>query len=238
MSQSKTVLLLTATINPSQFKTPFTTLIDTDVRFSQYYQTVSKYVESPGIDAVILCDNSLFPDRFEGVRDMAKKHGKKFEYISFLGNVDKIHSLGKGFGEGEILKYAIENSEVLKDSVCFYKVTGRIYISNIYRIVKYTKSDNCFLLASLRNRQRIDTRFFKVNIEYFREKLIDSYLMCDDFNEQFLEDVYFKILSPLKRGKFFNYPDYKGLSGSDGTSYEKGRLKLFVFNVANFLGFL
>ena len=110
----------------------------------------------------------------------------------------------------------MRNSTVLKsDILSFYKVTERIYIQNIDIIVRYTISNNCLMLAALRTRNKIDTRFFNANIQYFRDKLLDVCHDCDDYNGRYLEDVYFSVLSTQKRGKFFCYPVYKGSSGSD-----------------------
>lgn len=239
MNTEKNVLLLTATIDPNVFNTPFTFLKDKEVRFAQYYTTVRRYIEQSAVDAVVLCDNSLCPDRFEELKKMAIKNDKLFEYISFLGDREKIHKLGKGFGEGEIIKYALQNSEVLNNGFkVFYKITGRIFIDNISTILKNTKNENCFLLSSIRNRDKIDTRFFRTEIKFFKNKLEDVYVKCNDFENSYLEDVYFKILIDEKRGSFYCYPKYTGYSGSDGISYEKTPLKYLLFNVANKVGLL
>lgn len=239
MNNERNVLLLTATIDPNVFNTPFTFLKDKEERFSQYYKTVKKYLEQSSIDAVVLCDNSLCPNNFKELEILALKNDKLFEYISFLGNKNKIHKLGKGFGEGEIIKYALKKSEVLNDNLkVFYKITGRIFIDNITSILKNTKTTNCFLLSSIRKRDKIDTRFFRTEIEFFKNKLEDVYLNCNDFENNYLEDVYFKILINEKRGNLYCYPKYTGNSGSDGISYEKTVLKYFLFNVANKVGLL
>ncbi len=37
----------------------------------------------------------------------------------------------KGYGEGEIISYALNNSKYLKNSESFYKLTGGLTVENI-----------------------------------------------------------------------------------------------------------
>ncbi|MBV8887332.1 MAG: hypothetical protein JO235_25510 [Chroococcidiopsidaceae cyanobacterium CP_BM_RX_35] len=54
---------------------------------------------------------------------------------------------GKGWGEGEIIEYAINHSKILNKSTRFYKVTGRLFVENFTQIhATYTKYPNLFRL--------------------------------------------------------------------------------------------
>ena len=56
---------------------------------------------------------------------------KEFEWISFQGNTTKTQEKGKGYGEGEIIEYAINHSQLLAKSKMLMKLTGRFYVKNM-----------------------------------------------------------------------------------------------------------
>lgn len=235
---NKNVLLLTASIDPIIFNTPFTILTDKNERLKQYSSATNWFLRQEYVDSVILCDNTLSEESFEQSKRIATNLGKDFEFLTFLGNKDKIKNLGKGYGEGEIIKYALKNSSIINTGIeCFYKVTGRIIIKNINEIIKYTNDQNCFLLASCLERDAIDTRFFKSSVKFYKDNLEDGYEICNDFNNFYLEKVFYIKLKHCKRGHFSSYPKFIGVSGSDGTSYEKSFLKHNIMNIVNWLGY-
>ncbi len=57
-----------------------------------------------------------------------------------MGSTELIKERGKSVGDAEAINYALKNSHLLKNEDTIYKVTGRIFLTNSYDIVK-TKNE-------------------------------------------------------------------------------------------------
>lgn len=229
-------ILLTATINPSVSNTPLTVINDPIIRLNQYLFTVHQLIKSKGFAKIIFCENTNYPADFKKEKELAKKNGVEIEFIKFEGSYSKIEQQGKGYGEGEIISYALENSCLLKTASSFYKLTGRITVSNIYSLVKNSKKSNLFIRYKS-GVDSVDTRFFKSDIKFYKEHLMPVYKLVDDFNENYLEVVFYKSLEKESRlSKFSEYPNFIGFSGSTGQSYRMGFLKYWYYNALLCLG--
>ena len=56
---------------------------------------------------------------------------EKLESLSFTGNEKRIASCGKGYGEDDIIEYALKHSDLLKEATYFCKLTGWLKVDNI-----------------------------------------------------------------------------------------------------------
>ncbi|BDU51420.1 hypothetical protein [Haliovirga abyssi] len=236
-------LLLTGTIRPN-LNTPYLNLVDSDKRRKQYIENLEKILKLKEVKNIIFCENTNYnfelDEGFKRLRLIAKENNKLIELISFLGNEDMIIKKGKGYGEGEILKYAILNSEILKkieneEDDSFFKLTGRLYIENLNFLLK-VKSKNTFFKQYPRTKS-VDTRFFKVSIKFYKAELIDIYENVDDRTFYFLEHCFYAQLKNKKTTYFKQYPIFKGESGSTGEIYRKD-FKVFLLKIYNKLGLL
>ena len=236
---SSNILLVTATFNTSLFSTPLTVLNDTRIRISQDFNTLKFIILQTNVDIIILCENTGFKVDLEHIYRLAEERKKKIIFIQFEGNISAINKYGKGFGEGEIIKYAIENSIFLQSNEqSFYKLTGRIYIENINKILKNTHNEICFVRPSLLAKKQADTRFFKCNVGFYKKKLINAYLHVDDKDNFFLEKAFFNSLMNEKISNFCEYPKYIGQSGSTGEKYDLTLFKYNLYKIYNKLGML
>ncbi len=135
-------LLMTATINVGS--TPQVTIKDDQERLLQYLCALISWIKSPNISTIVFCENSNTSYDFEAIKQFAQNEGKILEVLVFDGNKES-QRYGKGYGEGKILDYAINNSKYLTDEVDFYKITGRLFISNFETISqRYTNFPNVF----------------------------------------------------------------------------------------------
>lgn len=117
-------LLLTACVNPGSM--PNNMLTNTSVRESQYIDALRFYLEkSPHKIVFAENSNSDFSEYFSDYIDSGR-----LEYITFQGN-DFDLALGKGYGEGQIIKYAFEHSKLLNEANNIMKITGRLQLFNI-----------------------------------------------------------------------------------------------------------
>lgn len=210
------VLLITGCIKPNK-DAIFLKIKKSDVRLQQYIETIEWALNYSKFDAVIFCDNSNFQYNF----NYLNKSNKKFEYLTFNGNFLKSNEYGKGYGEGEIIKYAFTNSKYLKNSSYFYKLTGRLKVENINEILFTSKNKNYFM-RFLFNKNSMDTRFYKIKTTTYVQKFLNAYNDVRDKKGITLERVFFNIIkkNKLKYSCFRRYPIISGISGTTGIVYK------------------
>ena len=130
-NNSTEVLLLTASINPG--KTPDVAIKDPQERLLEYIISLLAWIELTNIEKIVFCENTACQYNFDRIIEFAKKNGKSLEVLIFSGNT-KSHKYGKGYGEGEIIKYALQHSKHLSCQTSFYKMTGRLFVRNFNEI--------------------------------------------------------------------------------------------------------
>lgn len=223
------ILLLTGCINPNGM--PFTALNNKEERQNQYVEALHFYLSQTSYP-IVFTENSgtdisiLFQKEIESGR---------MEYITFMGNQEK--ERGKGYGECEILKYALKCSKLINNSPDsrIAKITGRLIIRNINVILRFHKA----IFPK-------NTVFFNINSElnFSDSRLIIApigfyYAFQKKGNE--INDsagYYFEhaLLDTMKSEKRYQYspfflsPQIEGSSGSTGYTYEEvpGSLQFFV----------
>ncbi len=239
IQNTHTILLLTASIDPGISNTPMTFISNPIERLQQYTDNIKRILTHSNFDVIVFCENTAYDFDYAELKLLAGKHHKIMETLVFKGTTKQIESFGKGYGEGEIIKYAIENSNYLMPDSLFYKLTGRLYVENINDLLLQNVSkENCFIKFKY-NKPMVDTRFFKSSVPFFKENLISAYEHVDDRNGRYLEMVYFDQLKHNKQiSTFSNYPNIQGLSGSTGMKYDLGFLKYTAYQMCLKLGLL
>jgi hypothetical protein len=155
---------MTATIAPPP-DVPFLVRSDPRVRLDDYVAALRFYLTVPddAIDRIVFVDNSASDvTALQHVVD-ERTSEKDVELISYWG-LDYPIEQGRSVGETHLLANALERSRILgalaADDV-FWKVTGRLRIRNIARLVRSTPG-GCALYIDLRRypRRWVDTRVF------------------------------------------------------------------------------
>jgi len=232
------ILLLTGAIDLRKYNVPFTSLVDLEIRLRQYMYSIEYAVDNYStIDKIVFCENTCYDGDFSILSKKAESKGKEFEYLTFQGNYDQIQKRGKGYGEGEIIKHALENSQLLKTESSFYKLTGRLIVKNMDLILKTTYAGNAFTFKqkeiSDRPANYFETYFYKVEIALYKQYLIKAYLFCNDNEYKHLEHVFYDKLSALPLRSFKSPPLVSGMLGSTGELYDsnfkKGLIEKFYF---------
>ena len=216
MNNSTYVILLTACVNPDNMS--FTELQNPQVRKEQYLQAVEYYVKRTRYKLVI-CNNSGddFGNAFEKLSD-------RVEYLFFDGN-NYNRSLGKGYGEFEIIKYAIQNSQLIKQAQVVIKITGRLIISNLKPAINETRRllhlTNMTIIARIPLGQR---QIYSECIVAPKEFYVSFLAQPNSVNDS--EGYYFEHLlyDTIRNGRFsiesFTRPIIKkGVSGTLNVSY-------------------
>lgn len=192
-------------------------------RFEQYYSGMEQTILSGAFSKIVFCDNTETElDAFQPLAELAGEHGVELELLSFAGDTEAVVRQGKGYGEGEIMEYVMLHSRLTREADFLVKLTGRLVVDNLKQIVRKMKKNRCYFNIPNRTRRNmVDTRFYGMPAELFRECFLREYSRVDDENGYFLEHVYTDILSG-KGIPVFNmplYPRMRGLSGSTGAVY-------------------
>lgn len=236
------LLIITSTINVNS---GLTVLVDADERLKQYIASVLFYLSSSLIKKIIICDNSNFDySKISSITEMAFRNKKHIEFLRFQGSKDKIQEFGKGFGEGEILEFVLNESKLIKhEELGFLKVTGRLKILNIDNVLSYLKPDrnyfNSVNLNPLIKLNKVDTRFYYCTKKDFEYYLKESHKAVNDNLGIYLEHKYFDSLieKSVQFSAFKILPKFLGISGSTGAAYKVSNLNFFfrqmLYNLSN-----
>lgn len=237
-------LIVTSAIDPTE-NTPFLRLTDPQLRLFQTYCSLICWIRETKIANIVLCDNSGTDHTFSELASLAEQHHKRLEVLVFRGDHAKIHAQGKGYGEGEIMKYVMENSVFLREDTAFYKVTGRIFIdgfdalhdahasrSVVFYLPAILKRWKRILLrAAVRNRALssvfrlfretfVVTTFYKCTKQYYVDNLLDRFRHVDDRRGYWLEHALMESLLANGFDVFSMRPRFVGMSASTGLLYD------------------
>ncbi|MDD3645904.1 MAG: hypothetical protein PHH06_00690 [Candidatus Gracilibacteria bacterium] len=176
-------LLLTGTISPSKdikkqgYKS---TSIKPKERYFEYINSIIYYITQSDFKNIVFCENSNYNFKdLDLINELCKLYNKNFELLQFNGDHKKSLELGYGYGDGECMDFAVDNSQVIKSSKNWYKISGRYIIKNINEIIKIFKDKNVYFFKGtnidLANFSialfSISTYFFKTNSLFYKENL-------------------------------------------------------------------
>lgn len=235
------LLVITACIDVDN-NTPYVILRNPDVRFQQYLQTIEWAICETLFDEIIFCDNSGYleknPYDFSSLMNIANKKSKAIEIYSFFMPNIEVTIKGKGWGEGRIIDYLFLHSERLNRSKVFYKITGRLMVSNIEKLEISSKKKNQFMFDVVG--KTVDTRFYKICTEDYRDYLLDAYKESNDKCGLFLEHVFFKKINDVHMPyeRFVTKPAFIGQSGTTGELYHDAPQKKNRFTDILYRSFL
>lgn len=225
------VLLITGTIQVDT-NMPFVSIRDIDARLKAYFETIKWAIEKSPFYKIVFCENSEYHLQYVQMDSMAETRNKRFEYITFRGDKEKIIKQGKGYGEGELISYALENSQLLKHADYFCKITGRISVENINSCIREIR--NYFM--NVEGEKKISTCLYCVKILDYKKIFREVYKEVDDENGLYLEHVFYKKAKEKRFHYrcFYELPLLKGISGSTGISYEEKR-RLRTIKIINLM---
>jgi hypothetical protein len=210
----------------------FTALSDQEERKNQYIKAIRFYIDNTNF-RIVFSENSgtdissLFQD--------AIKSGR-MEYLTFHGNQNK--ERGKGYGECEIIEYALNHSKLIVSSYdhdqSIAKITGRLIVVNITSIIKWhhllfpKRSVFCAINSDLSfpdSRLIIAPTSFYQLFLHSKENINDS---KGYYFEHALRDTLIKEKA-YPYTPFFIMPHIEGISGSTGKLYSQRTPQTFLF---------
>lgn len=226
-------LLITSCVKPSA---PFTKLSNTSYRIELTINAIDEWLKICGEIRIIVCDGS-------GI-DFSNQIIKKFpkasiEFITFKNSFNLVSKYGKGYGEGEIINYALKHSKYLKDSDCFAKCTSKLVVRNFLSAIKqwnerYLFECNFSGLSIIKNILcikpisniaflSVNTRFFIANKKLYLKNFSRAYLSVRDTKGIIIELLFKNIILKKKIKNFMlDFPlKVEGISGTSGKDYKK-----------------
>lgn len=235
------VLLLTGAIDIKEFNIPSTTITDVNERLSQYLNSIDFAINHYHlITDIVFCENTGYIFDYTPLKEKALVNGKNLEIISFIGDYSQIEQKGKGFGEGEIIKYALNTSKILVECSTFFKLTGRLIVKNMDQIVATTRSENSFIYHPKTIYRmpldHIETFFYKVDKSIYTENLMDAYEEVDESRYRYLEHIFYERLFNFDFQSFKLAPQISGISGTSGEFYISGTKATILEKINYFIG--
>jgi hypothetical protein len=195
-----------------------------ELRRDYTINALKKWQEISPKSSIIICDGSNYC--FEKYCKLRNINTNKIEFLSFENHTKRILQLGKGYGESEIIKYALKYSKILNQHEYFVKCTAKLWVSNFNKIntnfynysglfrpyISYTP----FKPPKI---EYIDTRFYITHKDFYLRYLNNLY----DY-ENFpisIEELFLRKFLELKVKKIFFYslPVISGVSGGSGKEY-------------------
>lgn len=225
----KHIILLTSCVNPNGM--PFTALSDINVRKQQYLDALRFYVNNTPLPIVYVDNSNVDIKEYNVISNIVDD---RLEILSFDGNHDKEH--GKGYGELEIIDYAIKHSNIINSNknVSIIKITGRLVIVNIMTILNQLKynilpSSNSVICSMNSDFSMADSRLLIAPLNFYK-RLIENRMAINDSEGVYLEHVLCSLIKKQNLYEFhpfFTEPQYQGVSGSTNITYEANKHTFF-----------
>lgn len=231
------VILLTACVNPGNM--PHTSITNQDIRLQSYIDALEFYTNKINCPIVFVENSGVDISNFI-------ENKENIEFITFKGNnFDK--KKGKGYGEGEIIKYAFQNSKILKEcnNKLIIKITGRHIVNNIRTILQI---DNILsigqerVVAHIHKKSRItNSAMFIGSKKFFIDYFLANINNIDESKHIWFEHALYNAMyqySKDKKGKCVNIPielHKTGKCGSTGSTFKKPNLKQHITCIIKFV---
>jgi hypothetical protein len=147
------------------------------------------------------------------------------EQISYAQDSARLAERGKGYGEGRLIEFAMENSRILGGNANFYKSTSKTFVRNFVDICKIIEQNpiDCLFWKKVDPQhqlmQHIDCRFYLTSKDYARHHLIPAYLLADDRVNAPCEQFIYAELTRSAKAAFAPRPLVHGVAGLDDQDY-------------------
>ena len=218
---SRCALIITGCMNPN-LKVPNLVLQNASERKKQYIDSLKFYIMHTRFKKIIYGDSSNCPEE-QDVINCAKEYGKQIEWLNFYGDSKAVEKNGKGYGEGEIIEYIFEHSNLLKEVDYIIKITGRLIVKNINFLSAFAQNDVTYFQPSIfeDGKLYINTRLYMMPKAMYEEYFKNAYKRVRDREKIYLEHTFGEVVQEklVKYKCFLVYPNYLGISGSTGISY-------------------
>lgn len=181
---------------------------------------------------IVICDGSnhnfsksvdeLFPE-------------SKIECLHFENDQDMVRKYGRGFGEGEIVRFAIQHSQLISKAGCFAKCTAKLWVQNFAECATDWNGElrlkgvfnHVFSPFKTTQLAYIDTRFYIASCEEYKRYFEEAHYLIRKEDGYGLEDCYRDIFlqKKLSASLFSVPPVIYGVGGGTGTYYQNSLIR-------------
>ena len=207
----KTIILLTGCINPNGMA--FTSLNNIEERQKQYIDAIQFYLSNTSCP-IVFCENSN-----TDIQPYIENTKDRLEILTFSGNQNK--QRGKGYGEAEIIEYALLHSTFIQADCVIIKITGRLIVNNINQIIRSLSCKHDFVTCLFHSDLTFaDSRIFCATVSFFRE-FLNNKVRINDSENVFFEHILAStvLASVIHFVPYSEEPLITGISGSTGKQY-------------------
>ncbi|MEQ1879928.1 MAG: hypothetical protein ABL878_03055 [Burkholderiales bacterium] len=206
-------------------------LIDTGYRVHFTLESIGKWIGLCPDLRIVLCDGSGYD--FSGI--VRKKFpGSQIECLLFENDKERVAFHGKGYGEGEIIKYALAHSAFLREADWFAKCTAKLWVDNFDSCLQ--EWNGYFLCKAFfanvfgfkrTHFEYVDTRFYMVTKEFYARYFAETHLMVGGHHGTSIEHNFKAIVlnNNLKKIMFKSPPVIRGVGGGSGKYYRNNRIR-------------
>lgn len=203
------IILLTSSIDPNGCS--FLSRSCIEDRKNDYLMAVEKWLTKTSLD-IVYVDNSGYDLEF--IIDKFSEYSSRIEFLSYDGNgYDR--SLGKGYGELEIINYALVNSRKISNCEYLIKSTGRYFFPKMESFLDTIRIDEYDFVGQL-NDGVVHTGFFMVNKSFYLDFIGDTNPV-NDTKGYYIEHLFYNMAFSTERRHFIDTLGVEGISGTFGT---------------------
>jgi hypothetical protein len=223
-------ILITSSITPHDTGVR---LADPEKRLFHALESITHWLRVAPGSSFVLCDGSNFD--FQPIIQ-ERFPNDEIECLFFENDRAKILSHGRGYGEGEIVKYALKHSAFLAESTSFAKCSSKLWVENYTKCLEEWRGNclfsgvfkNTFSITKRTEMVQVDTRFYIVDYDFYRKHLKDAHLRIGEAAGFGLEDCFFEILKAIHQDRYlFSIPPtIRGVGGGTGTYYKDNWLRV------------
>lgn len=217
-------------------------LRDTDARLRHALESIEQWLRiDPGLQ-IVLCDGS----NYDLTADVRRRFpAASIECLAFENDQAMVKELGRGWGEGEIVKHALRNSQLIRAAGCFAKCTSKLWVENYQECMRHWNGSlllsgiflNVFSPFKPTVFKSIDTRFYVSSVDMYERNFVDAHVTMDSRAGHGLEDSFFDIFvqQGFTKSLLPTPPVICGVGGGTGVYYSnrstrvlKEKLRLLV----------
>jgi hypothetical protein len=206
-------------------------LKDEKLRIHYTLESIGKWLEICPNVQLVLCDGSGFNFSLLVNEQFPKA---TIECLYFDNDPHFIRLHGKGYGEGEIIRYAIENSKILHDSTWFAKCTAKLWVDNFMdciqawngRLLCQAFFSNVFSFRKTLLKY-VDTRFYLIDKNFYIKNFLNAHIGIGGTNGISIEDKFLEVIqgNNLKEIFFPIPPAVSGVGGGSGRYYKNSIIR-------------
>lgn len=227
-------VLLTSCIYISDYAVKLT---EPTERINYTLESIEKWLSIVPNVQLVVCDSSGF--------DFSPLVKKKFphaliECLCFVADKNLVKYHGKGYGEGEIIRHALQESIYLKQADFFAKCTAKLWVENFSECLKEWNGiflckatfSNVFSFKKTRW-DHVDTRFYLVSRDFYSKYLLNAHLNLGGTTGMSIEDSFRDVITTNNmRSVIFNTPPViGGVGGGTGKYYNTKGSKIIKENL-------